>query len=59
MSITKPSAPLTIEVHIMTLGRVLEAFLNSSAMWTAASAPRKAVVGVIKPTRVARPAADS
>ena len=56
MSMMKPREPLATEVQIITLGRVLEAFFNSSAIWTAASAPRNAVIGVIMPTRVARPA---
>jgi len=56
MSMMKPRLPLTIDVQTMTLGRVFEAFFNSSAIWTAASAPRNAVTGVIKPTSVARPA---
>ncbi len=56
MSMMKPRVPLTIEVHSITLGRVFDAFFNSSDMWAAASAPRKAVSGVTIPTRVARPA---
>ena len=47
--------PLPTVVHSMTRGRVFEAFLNSSAMCTEASAPMSAEAGVIMPMRVARP----
>lgn len=58
MSMMKPRAPLTIEVQIIARGRILDEFLISSAMCTAASAPKNAVVGVNKPTKQASPAVE-
>lgn len=50
-SIPKPMAPLIARLEIITLGKVLEASLNSSDMCVAASAPRRESTGTIIPTR--------
>lgn len=56
---TNMANPITlfrIVVDTITRGKVFDASRSSSDMWTAASAPRRDVTGVTRPTRVARPA---
>ena len=55
ITMMNPRIPLKIAVQTMARGSVLEAFFNSSDIWVAASAPSNDVIGLIMPTRQARP----
>ena len=51
MSMAKPRVPLMPMLARREWGNTVEAFLISSHMWTAPSAPRKAKMVVMRPTK--------
>ena len=55
MSISKLNSTLKKEPHIIAEGRMREASINTSHMWTPEPEPRKDHSGVVMPTRAERP----